>query len=81
MANKKPLSQHSQKALSFLKGQTEPTIMASIEVEGLNSAHLTALKNRGLVETVQVEIEVPTVVKRKVNAYTLTAKGHEFKAE
>ena len=81
MANKKPLSPVSQEALDFLKGRTEPTIMAEIEVEDLNSANLTALKNRGLIEAVQVTVEVPTVVKRKVNAYSLTDKGREFKAE
>ena len=81
MANKKPLSPVSQEALDFLKGRTEPTIMAEIEVKDLNSANLTALKNRGLIEAVQVTVEVPTVVKRKVNAYSLTEKGREFKAE
>ena len=81
MANQKPISVKSMEALQYLKGQTEPTIMGHIEVEGLNSAHLTALANRGLVEAVQVTVEVPTVVKRKVNAYTLTEKGRTFKAE
>ena len=81
MANKKPLSVTSAQALKFLKGRDEPTIMADIEVEGLNSANLTALVTRGLIEAEKVEIEVPTVVKRKVNAYTITEKGQNFKEE
>ena len=81
MANQKPISTKSMEALNFLKGATEPTIMSEIAVEGLNSAHLTALANRGLVEATQVVVEVPTVVKRKVNAYILTDKGQAYKAE
>ena len=81
MANLKPLSEKSLLALQALKGANEPTVMAELGVEGLNSANLTALVNRGLVEAVQVVVEVPTVVKRKVNAYTLTDKGANFKAE
>lgn len=81
MANLKPLSEKSLLALNALKGVDAPVVMAELGVEGLNSANLTALVNRGLVEAVQVVVEVPTVVKRKVNAYTLTDKGANFKAE
>jgi DNA-binding PadR family transcriptional regulator len=35
--------------------------------------------NRGLATTDKVEVEVPTVVKRKVNIYTITEKGIDFK--
>ena len=81
MANSKPLSEKSLLALQALRGADEPVVMAELGVEGLNSANLTALVNRGLAEAVQVVVEVPTVVKRKVNAYTLTDKGANFKAE
>ena len=81
MANSKPLSEKSLLALQALRGANEPVVMAELGVEGINSANLTALVNRGLVEAVQVVVEVPTVVKRKVNAYTLTDKGANFKAE
>ena len=81
MGKKKALSVTSAQALEFLKGQDKPTIMAQIEVEGLNSANLTALVARGLVEAQKVEIEVPTTVKRKVNAYTITEKGLAFSGD
>jgi len=42
-------------------------------VADLNSSHLTALRNRDLVSANEVEKEVVTVVKRKVNAYSATA--------
>jgi len=81
MANTKPLSEKSLLALEALKGADKPVVMSELSIEGLNSANLTALVNRGLVEAVQVVVEVPSIVKRKVNAYTLTSKGAEFKAE
>ena len=81
MANSKPLSQKSTEALLALKGATEPTLMSDLGIEGINSAHLTALVNRGLVEAEKVTVEVPTTVKRKVNAYALTEKGREYKGE
>ena len=34
-----------------------------------NSSHLSALKRRGLVDSVEIEIEVPAIVKRKVQKY------------
>jgi hypothetical protein len=81
MANQKVLSPKSLQALEILKGADKQMIMSEFEIEGLNSANLTALVNRGLIEANQVIVEVPTIVKRKVNAYTLTDKGKEFKAE
>ena len=82
MANQKVLSQKSVEALQILKeGTFTMSDMANRGIENLNSAHLTALVNRGLVETTQVVVEVPTVVKRKVNAYSLTEKGQTFKGE
>jgi predicted nucleic acid-binding protein len=81
MANQKVLSPKSLQVLEILKGANSPMVMSEIAVENLNSANLTALVNRGLVVAEQVVVEVPTVVKRKVNAYTLTEKGQNFKAE
>jgi len=81
MANQKVLSEKSLQVLEILKGATAPMIMSEIEIENLNSANLTALVNRGLVVAEQVIVEVPTIVKRKVNAYNLTEKGKAFKGE
>lgn len=81
MANK-PLS---TKALEVLKvlGAGEATVaeLKDKGLDGLNSAHLTALVNRGFVEAEKVTVEVPTVVKRKVNKYSLTEKGSAYKGE
>jgi DNA-binding PadR family transcriptional regulator len=81
MANQKVLSEKSLQVLEILKSATAPMIMSEIEIENLNSANLTALVNRGLVVAEQVIVEVPTIVKRKVNAYNLTEKGKAFKGE
>jgi hypothetical protein len=81
MANTKVLSPKSLQVLEILKGANSPMVMSDIAVEGLNSANLTALVNRGLATAEQVVVEVPTIVKRKVNAYTLTEKGKNFKGE
>jgi predicted nucleic acid-binding protein len=81
MANQKVLSPKSLQVLEILKGANNPMVMSDMQIENLNSANLTALVNRGLVVAEQVVVEVPTVVKRKVNAYTLTEKGQNFKAE
>lgn len=81
MANQKVLSVKSLEVLEILKSGKAGVTMSELGLDGLNSAHLTALVNRGLVSAEKVVVEVPTVVKRKVNAYTLTDKGHEFKGE
>jgi hypothetical protein len=80
MANQKVLSPKSLEVLQSLKGIDKAITMADLGIENLNSAHLTALVNRGLVVAEKVIVEVPTVVKRKVNAYSLTEKGQAFKA-
>jgi predicted transcriptional regulator len=82
MANQKSLSPKSLEALQILKEGTF-TMNELVErgLDNLNSANLTALVNRGLISSEQVVVEVPTVVKRKVNAYTLTDKGKAFKGE
>ena len=81
MANQKVLSPKSLEVLQVLKGVESPMTMGDLQVENLNSAHLTALVNRGLVVAEKVVVEVPTTVKRKVNAYTLTEKGQNYKGE
>lgn len=81
MANK-PLSTMSLKVLQSL-ADSEATVAELKEagLEGLNSAHLTALVNRGFVEAEKVTVEVPTIVKRKVNRYRVTDKGAQYKGE
>lgn len=76
MANK-PLSSMSLKALEILQGgeYTANEMKEDGGLESLNSAHLTALVNRGLITSEKITVEVPTVVKRKVNRYRITDKG------
>lgn len=81
MANQKVLSPKSLEVLEVLKGLDQAVTMNDLNLDGLNSAHLTALVNRGLVVAEKVVVEVPTIAKRKVNAYTLTDKGMAFKGE
>ena len=83
MAKVNKLSEGASKVLEALKEVGTATAMELKEkgLEKLNSAHLVALSNRGLVVSEDVIIEVPTVVKRKVKAYTITEKGKEFKED
>lgn len=81
MANQKVLSPKSLQVLQALKGIEGGVTMNDLNIENLNSAHLTALVNRGLVVAEKVTVEVPTIAKRKVNAYSLTEKGQGFKGE
>jgi len=74
MATKKvkELSEGAKRALEMLKENGSMTL-AEIKEKGFekaNSSHLTALKNRGLVSSEEIEKEVITVAKRKVNVYT-----------
>jgi DNA-binding transcriptional ArsR family regulator len=68
-----PLSPKATEILDFLKSATEPMTLAEIKekVEGANSAHLTALRTRGLISTDEVEKEVVRVVKSKVLTYAV----------
>ena len=50
-------------------------------VTGLNSAHLTALVNRGFAVAEEVELEVMQVQKRKVKQYTITELGLKTETE
>lgn len=67
-----PLSELSEKILALLteKGSLTVADMKTLGIEA-NSSNLTALKNRGLVESETVVIEVPTITKRKVQLYSL----------
>ena len=69
----------SEGAINALKAISEgPATAADLKAKGLenlNSAHLTALAKRGYVDTEEVEIEVPAIVKRKVKRYTINEKG------
>jgi hypothetical protein len=84
MDNKKKvakLSDGSLKALEFIKkGITTAQEMKDNGFE-VNSAHLTALVNRGLISANQVEKEFQVIVKRKVNEYSLTDKGNQTKVD
>lgn len=66
-----PLSQLSVDVLNALKTVENATIaeLKSI-VPNVNSANLKALRERNLVEAVEIEIEVLVPVKRKVLRYT-----------
>ncbi len=74
MATKeRPLSPTAQKALDFLKESDRPLTLAEIKeiIVDINASHLGALVNRGHVVAEKVEIEVPTIAKRKVNQYAV----------
>ena len=79
LAKERALSEGAKQALEVVKNAEGSVTLADIKevFEGANSSHLTALVNRGLVATEQVVKEVPTIVKRKVNAYTFVAKETE----
>lgn len=72
MAKQKALSEGALKALEILKNEGAMTLAEMKEkgFEKVNSSHLTALKNRGLVSTESVEKEVTTIAKRTVNVYS-----------
>ena len=80
MAKVNKVSEGALKALEALKavGTATAKDLKDAGLEGLNSAHLTALVNKGLVESTDTVVEVVTVVKRKVKAYTVTEKGMTF---
>ena len=72
MKEKTPLSLGAKSALKLLEEKGALTI-AQMKELGLdaNSSHLTALKNRGLIESETVIVEVPTITKRKVQLYSI----------
>jgi len=69
--NQTPLSEGAKLALKMLteKGAMTISQMKELGFTNANSSHLTALKRRGLVDSVEVEIEVQVVQKRKVQKY------------
>lgn len=73
MSKKPELSVNSKRAYEMLKDNGPLTVaqMKELGFAEVNSANLIALKKRGLVESVEVVVEVPTVVKRKVQLYTV----------
>ena len=84
MAKLAKLSEGALKTLEAIKTAGKSITayeLKALGLEGLNSAHLKALENRGLVTAVEVEKEVVTVVKRKVKEYTITEKGLEKDVE
>lgn len=76
MTKKPELSAGALRALEMLK-EFGPLTIAQMKAKGFaeaNSAHLVALKKRGLIEGDEIEVEVPTVVKRKVQLYKFIDK-------
>lgn len=67
-----PLSPKAVEVLEALKTLPEGATLADLKnvVEGANSAHLTALRSRGMVEAVEVEVETVKVTKSKVLKYS-----------
>lgn len=79
MAEQRPLTPGAKRALEALRNQPEPITLKDLNEqmdEPLASAHLTALKKRGLVETAVVEVPVTRI--QKVNTYVLTDAGTDF---
>ena len=68
-----PLSETSNEILTVLKGSETPMTLAQIKVvvPSANSAHLTALRTRNLVEGEEIEVEVVKTTKTKVLQYTV----------
>lgn len=76
------LSEGAIKALKMLKeGSATAHDLKQKGFTDVNSSHLKALENRGLVSSVEVEKELIQVVRRKVKEYTITNEGKEFKGE
>ena len=72
MATEKKLSEGMETALKMVKESENGLTIAEMKELGFknaNSSHLTALKKKGLVDSVEVEIEIPTTIKRKVQKY------------
>lgn len=71
------LSENAKIALAILKENPKGLTIADIKKLGLenaNSSHLMALIKRGLVVASDTEIEVQTVVKRKVKLYQVVSE-------
>ena len=68
------LSDTANLVLTELRNAEKPLTLAEIKaiVPGANSAHLTALRTRGLVNSAEVEVVVES--KRTVLAYSVKAE-------
>jgi len=73
MAKERALSTVAKSVYDALKGSETPLTLAELKglVPEANSAHLVALRNRGLVASEQTVVETLKVVKSKVNLYTV----------
>jgi uncharacterized membrane protein len=71
MAKENKLSVVAQAVLDYLVENGNSFTLAELKEKfpEVNSAHLTALRNRGFVSAEKVEKEVQRVVKTKVNSY------------
>lgn len=78
------LSESAIKVLEAIKGAEKGITAHELKENGLenvNSAHLKALENRGLVSAVSVEKYIVQTVKRTVKEYTITEKGLKDEVE
>lgn len=69
-----PLSDVSQAIYDLMVKENRPLTLAEVRelgIDGANSAHFTALKNRGLIASTDVEKEVVTVTVRTVKLYSV----------
>jgi hypothetical protein len=69
-----PLSPIAVSIFNLMKAEGKALTLAEVQALGIteaNASHFTALRNRGLIASEQIEKEVVTVAKRKVNVYTL----------
>lgn len=72
MAKETPLTEGSVRALEALKSAGKPVTLNDLNDmvdTPIASAHLTALKRRGLITTTQTE--VPVTRMQKVNVYSI----------
>lgn len=78
-----PLSDVSQAIYDLMVAENRPLTLADVRdlgIDNANSAHFTALRNRGLITADDIEKEVTTVAIRKVKLYAL-AESDDVDAE
>ena len=68
-----PLSPEAKAIYDLMVQEQRALTLAEVVKLGVpaNSAHFTALKNRGMINAEKIEKEVVSVSKRKVNVYSL----------
>ena len=76
---KNELSEGAKRALEVLQENEGSMTLAEIKESfpEVNSSHLTALRNRGLVEGTKTEKEVVSVTTRKVLVYSVVPQEEE----